>query len=225
MLYGADERQRFRVWATGTHWLVIIHGGAWRDERITQESGTALANALLDVPSGIASVDYRLSPGVKHPVHVNDVEMALNHLMNEFKARTFTLLGHSAGAFIAGQLLDRDLPITNIICLEGIYDLYELADEYPAYEEFITQAFGAREHWAAATPSWSSPVSALLVWSSEDELLSERQVKLCQAKMKHSELLTGPLGKHDEVFEAPQQSMIDVIWKHCHNPRGLFTDI
>ncbi|OTA99640.1 hypothetical protein M426DRAFT_324956 [Hypoxylon sp. CI-4A] len=83
--YGEHELQRVGVWDLDAgnkakYWIVYIHGGAWRDPRITHETFSTIVTRIVDdgddddddtsngsLKSNIAafaSLDYRLSP---HP--------------------------------------------------------------------------------------------------------------------------------------------------------------
>jgi hypothetical protein len=94
----------------GSVWIIYIHGGAWRDPRITSASFTPAATNLLlralasennsssSSPSshrtklaGLVSLNYRLSPHpshpssdparrAKHPDHISDILTALSFL-------------------------------------------------------------------------------------------------------------------------------------------------
>lgn len=84
--------------------VVFIHGGGWSegDKGRHPRKGTWFAR------SGFvyATVNYRLSPKVKHPAHVQDVARALAWLhqnaarFNADPSRVY-LVGHSAGAHLA----------------------------------------------------------------------------------------------------------------------------
>lgn len=115
--------------------LSYIHGGAWRDPRITLDTFEPIINKILKSKdeeakceiAAFASIDYRLSPhpefpqdpattpperyrGAKHPDHLNDVRAALAFLQQRFGfGDRYMLLGHSAGGCLAYQLLMRPL--------------------------------------------------------------------------------------------------------------------
>lgn len=109
--------------------LIYIHGGAWRDPAILAPSFAAteshiLANAspaVTDKISGIASIDYRLSPypahptnpsnphdparNARHPDHINDVLTAILYLQENYGfGNRYVLIGHSCGATLALQV-------------------------------------------------------------------------------------------------------------------------
>ncbi|KAI0139437.1 alpha/beta-hydrolase [Hypoxylon sp. NC0597] len=119
--YGSHELQRVGVWdldladhTKTKYWIVYIHGGAWRDPRITHETFAPLITRLVNINSdddddasssspiaAFASVDYRLSPhpdfpqdpaatppeqlrNARHPDHLNDVRAALAFLQRRY---------------------------------------------------------------------------------------------------------------------------------------------
>ncbi|PLB40027.1 arylformamidase [Aspergillus candidus] len=116
------------------HWVVLIHGGAWRDP--TQSATGYLAPALgaltasssytsetLPYIAGLASIEYRLSPhpshpqdpstippreyrSAKHPEPVRDVQAALALLQRKYGfGSRYVLAGHSCGATLAFQVV------------------------------------------------------------------------------------------------------------------------
>ncbi|KAL7625287.1 Kynurenine formamidase [Parahypoxylon ruwenzoriense] len=137
--YGAHNLQRVGVWdldiaSKAKYWIIYIHGGAWRDPRVTHETFAPSISHIVRQSSNdesgsgsaiaaFASIDYRLSPhpdfpqdpastppeqyrGAKHPDHLNDVRAALAFLQRRYGfGSRYVLVGHSGGACIAFQLL------------------------------------------------------------------------------------------------------------------------
>ncbi|KAI0977316.1 alpha/beta-hydrolase [Xylaria arbuscula] len=134
--YGARHQlQKLGVWEVdpankGKYWVVYIHGGAWRDPRVTHEDFAPSIDWILKTAAddgiaiaGFASIDYRLSPhpefpqdpattpaaqfrGAQHPDHIDDVRAALVFLQQTYGfGADYLLLGHSAGGALAFQLL------------------------------------------------------------------------------------------------------------------------
>ncbi|GFF47362.1 kynurenine formamidase [Aspergillus udagawae] len=114
------------------YWVILIHGGAWRDPTQTAISYLSPAESILTTSptynsttlphiAAFASIEYRLSahPGypqspdhtdpieyrnAKHPDHIRDVQAALGLLQRKFGFGTkYILVGHSAGATLAFQ--------------------------------------------------------------------------------------------------------------------------
>lgn len=119
--------------------------------------------------------------------------------------RRFVLVGHSAGATLALQVLGAggaavDGGVKAAVCLEGVYDIPGLVREYPDYVGFISGAFGpapvvdgeSHHAWVEASPAGDAVCSGLgsfleagegkivLVQSRQDELLSLQQTRLME---------------------------------------------
>ncbi|KAI0834716.1 alpha/beta-hydrolase [Hypoxylon sp. FL0890] len=134
--YGSHELQRVGVWGLDVdeikakYWIVYIHGGAWRDPRVTHETFAPIITRVIESDddsrstiAGFASIDYRLSPHpdfpqdpattspeklriAKHPDHLDDVRAALAFLQQRYGfGDRYVLVGHSAGGTLAYQLL------------------------------------------------------------------------------------------------------------------------
>ena len=138
---------------------MYIHGGAWRDplkdlhcieptlSHLSSSSSDAAATTTLQHVSGIASLNYRLSPypshpthpstpddaerSVRHPTHVRDVAAGLRFLQRQHGMKRWIGIGHSCGATILSQLvagigLDEASFAGGpeaLILLEGIYNI------------------------------------------------------------------------------------------------------
>ncbi|KAL4914177.1 hypothetical protein BDW62DRAFT_220271 [Aspergillus aurantiobrunneus] len=109
------------------YWVILIHGGAWRDPTQTSTSYLTPALSILSSASpqpaiaGLASISYRLSAHpshlqdptsvparslrtAKHPDHISDVRAALSFLAAKYKfGNRYILMGHSCGATLAFQ--------------------------------------------------------------------------------------------------------------------------
>ncbi|ROT40860.1 alpha/beta-hydrolase [Sodiomyces alkalinus F11] len=250
--YGEHELQRVGVWEFPEghqhddegHWIIFIHGGAWRDPQQLLTAFTPSIRAMLrsapavakgvDRPSriaGFASIDYRLSPhpqfpqdpssvpptklrNARHPDHLLDVRAALTFLQRRFPsiADRYVLVGHSAGATLAYQLLmgsaalgpraaeaERDsaaplLPAV-FIGVSGIYELRDFNERHARnYTSFITAAFGEDEAgWNASMPTCysgnfnerlGSSRRAVLARSSEDTLVDEPEIDRMANKLR-----------------------------------------
>ncbi|KAM0721574.1 hypothetical protein Q7P37_002499 [Cladosporium fusiforme] len=108
--------------------IIYTHGGAWRDPLINAASLAKTQQHLLQVArpelqdaiSGIATLDYRLSPypshptspsnphdpsrTARHPDHITDVLRAILYLQETYAfGSRYILIGHSCGATLALQ--------------------------------------------------------------------------------------------------------------------------
>ncbi|ETS80133.1 hypothetical protein PFICI_07662 [Pestalotiopsis fici W106-1] len=265
--YGKDhELQRVGVWTlpdTGSQskepWIIYIHGGAWRDFRIDHKTFGPTIDATSSSPAfaGFASVDYRLSPhpsfpqdpattpaeeyrNARHPDHICDVWSALAFLQGRYGfGSNYVLVGHSAGATLALQLLmgatalrgsappaDAALPRA-IVGLEGIYDLQGLVDRLgPAYGELFEGAFGGPETWAHVSPlrfqgdfggrGWKAGELVVLGWGPQDELIDEPEIDGMARRLEKDKVrmlvLKDLEGTHDGMWE-DGRPFADVVLK------------
>ncbi|KAA8909199.1 Alpha/Beta hydrolase protein [Sphaerosporella brunnea] len=210
-------------------WIIFLHGGAWRDPRVTSSVGKNLLaqvlNTSLPTPANAAAINYRLSPHpsfpeltqntAKHPDHANDVLAGLDYLRVKYGMRQYVLIGHSAGATLAFQMLSllqkrrtTGLALPKAIFgIEGIYDIASLVKEYPGYREFIEGAFGEEKDWPDALSLGGYTGLAVLAHSDEDQLLSWRQTEEMKGRCEDTLGVGGGLrvvklaGQHDEVLE------------------------
>lgn len=110
--YGDHELQKlkfFRFNEDKDTCLVLIHGGAWNDPANTYNDFEFLLQCLQEYPDlldNIVGINYRLSPEIKHPAHLEDVALSISVLVGDYKQTKLKLVGHSAGATLIIQLLD-----------------------------------------------------------------------------------------------------------------------
>jgi acetyl esterase/lipase len=117
--------------------VFFIHGGAWslgskNDLGIFESMGKALAKQGI----GMVSINYRLSPRVKHPAHIEDTAAAFAWVYNNIakyggsKEKIFPC-GHSAGGHLCALLATDDSylkkygldskAIRGVIPISGVY--------------------------------------------------------------------------------------------------------
>lgn len=153
--------------------VVMIHGGAWffGDKA---RGGMTEAKAPHFVGAGYVyvSINYRLSPAVQHPRHVQDVAKALAWVHDNIgdyggDPDQINLMGHSAGAHLAALVAtdDRRLKaegkdpriIKRVVLLDsGAYDVPRHINELgagPFMRKMYETAFGKDpEAWKDASP-------------------------------------------------------------------------
>lgn len=195
---------------------------------------------------GFASLDYRLSPhpefpqdpsttpesdfrGARHPDHLTDVHSALTYMqVNCQLDHKYILVGHSAGATLAYQLLMGDAALNGatrpsqapspaaIISTSGIFDLVGInARHDDQYAGFITGAFSEdRAQWANASPACfagdykqaaaSGVTHHTLAWSTKDTLIDEPEIDTMAARLQKDgvtvEVVKDDMGDHDDVW-------------------------
>lgn len=156
--------------------IVMVHGGGWRNG---DKGNASVIGSKRDLYVGrgelFVSVNYRLSPAVRHPAHVQDVAAALAWLHDNIARyggdpAQLHLMGHSAGGHLAGlvatdprYLKAHDKPLS---ILRSVVLLDPAALDLPGYiadvrkrgrqgmHALYTNAFGPEgPAWADASPS------------------------------------------------------------------------
>jgi acetyl esterase/lipase len=177
--YGADARLQsldfYPAAKAPAPLVVFIHGGGWRiGDKATAGAGRDKAAAFTARGFAYASLNYRLSPAVAHPAHVEDVAAGIAHLhratptLGIDRTRIF-VIGHSAGAHLAAlvavdarRLGAHGLPLSTlkgVILLDGAG--YDVTAQMRALEqsqgftaEMYRDAFGTdAAGWADASPT------------------------------------------------------------------------
>ena len=133
-LFLPTERKQYPV-------ILFVHGGAWvhGDKQRTLYRNLALSWARKGI--GTVMVNYRLSPGVKHPEHVKDVATAFawtyRHIA-EYGGRPEQIFvcGHSAGGHLVSLLATDETylkaeglsqqSVRGVISICGVYRVHDL---------------------------------------------------------------------------------------------------
>lgn len=109
--YGAEPRQNLDVYAAttpcagGCPVLVWVHGGGWRNGDKAMDNARNIAAAWTAAGVTVVSLNYRLTPDVVHPSHVQDVAAGIAWTKQHISqyggnpVRLF-IMGHSAGAHL-----------------------------------------------------------------------------------------------------------------------------
>lgn len=129
--------------------FILIHGGGWvMGDKANAGFAEPKTSWLLDAGYIVASVNYRLSPVVRHPGHVEDVRRAIAWVQRNIPRhggdpRRIWLLGHSAGAHLAALAAvdaaglraaggDPD-GLRGVVLLDGAG--YDIPRQYPGLRE------------------------------------------------------------------------------------------
>lgn len=142
--YGNHPRQTLDLYlpppgASPAPLLVWFYGGGW--DSGNKDHYTFVASRFTELGYAVAIPDYRLVPEVRFPAFVNDGADALQRLVDYaeqhpaiIETQSLVLAGHSAGAYIAVQLVADPAylarvgiarqDIAGIIGLSGPYDFY-----------------------------------------------------------------------------------------------------
>ncbi|MGE0712932.1 MAG: alpha/beta hydrolase fold domain-containing protein [Planctomycetota bacterium] len=145
--------------------LVFVHGGAWRTgDKRNAACWEAKSRCFVARGYVFVGVNYRLSPAVKHPTHVEDLARALRWVRAEIGKRggdpaQVFLMGHSAGAHLVALVATDERRLAavgeSLASLRGVVVLDTAAlDPENAQDEqrFYEVAFGERATWADAAP-------------------------------------------------------------------------
>ena len=109
--YGSDPKQRLDVYHPDQCLqqrcpvVVWVHGGGWRHGDKQHRGAKDLADTWTAAGAVVVNLNYRLTPEVMHPAHVQDVAAGIAWIHRNIgryggdPQRTF-LLGHSAGAHL-----------------------------------------------------------------------------------------------------------------------------
>lgn len=197
----ADKKDRLDLYmparSTKAPVVVSIHGGALRQGDKSEQSfvGRHLASAGYVT----AVINYRLSPGVRHPAHADDAAAAVAWMKRHAgehggdPSRIF-VIGHSAGAYLAAlialdsrfltkhQLSPRDL--TGVVPVSGFFyvDRTGVAPDRPKDvwgTEFRT--------WQEASPGRHVSRQAppfLLVYTDGDDAWRQQQQRDFEADLR-----------------------------------------
>lgn len=116
--------------------LFYVHGGGWTGG--DKALDTNFLNLFGRLGIGVATVNYRVSPAVKHPTHIQDVARAFawiykNAAQNKIDRDRIVIMGSSAGGHLVGllgldtrYLAEQGVPpaaIKGVAAISGIYDL------------------------------------------------------------------------------------------------------
>lgn len=116
--------------------LVFVHGGTWRSGNKTLYMPVGLTFAKCGI--GTVVINYRLSPQVKHPAHIEDVAKAFAWTcenIGKYGGRTDRIFvsGHSAGAHLVSLLALDDTylkavgrsaaDIHGVLAVSGVYSI------------------------------------------------------------------------------------------------------
>lgn len=147
--------------------IVFIHGGTW-----SLGNKGSLSNKTISFIKAnfvYVSINYRLSPDIKHPIHASDVAKAITWIYKHISdyggdPQNIFLLGHSAGGHLAALIATdehylKDLGfstkiIRGVIGLDSAaYHLPTLIGSEPENDYLFETAFGNNSDiWEKASP-------------------------------------------------------------------------
>lgn len=225
--FGSDPLQTVKVFKydeANDVGVIFIHGGAWRDPNNTYDDFKKFASyAEAKYPLlNLFGVNYRLSPKVNHPAHLQDIAEGVEYLKKTYNLTKIVLVGHSVGATLILQYIRKTeavegVRINNCYLIDGIFDIPELISEYPGYASFVNEAFTSEEQYTEATDIYGAKFSGIghlfIIQSLQDELLSERQTDLLAGYLKKTStefsVQKGNWGLHEEVYR--RKEVFDLV--------------
>ncbi len=110
--YGKDPLQKLDVYSAvgnensaSSPVVIWVHGGGWRNGDKDNRSGSNLCQTWTKSGITMVNLNYRLSPDVVHPAHVQDIAAGVawvqkNIVQHGGNPKQIYLLGHSAGAHL-----------------------------------------------------------------------------------------------------------------------------
>jgi len=116
--------------------LFLVHGGTWQHG--SKDYFKAVGTAFAQRGIGVVCPNYRLSPKVKHPAHIEDVAQAFAWTVDTIAAhggdpKKIVVAGHSAGGHLAsllatdGKYLKAEkksvADIKGVIGISGVYTI------------------------------------------------------------------------------------------------------
>lgn len=132
--------------------LFFVHGGAWmHGDKDTFGLYGAFAAAYAQLGIGVIVTNYRLSPGVKHPTHAEDVARAFawtyrNVARYGGRADRIVVCGHSAGAHLVSLLTtDRTYLEKHKLTSKAIRGVVPISGPFFIPDGFLTQVFGTEK--------------------------------------------------------------------------------
>ncbi len=152
--------------------MVFIHGGGWRKgDKANKVVSRIKAPHFVGAGYVLVSINYRLSPKVKHPTHVQDVAKALGYVHKNITKyggdpKKIFIMGHSAGAHLAALVAvderylkaeGKDLGLLSGVVLldSAAYDIPRFVKDLKAGPQMIAMykaAFGPEKNWKDASP-------------------------------------------------------------------------
>lgn len=177
--------------------LVFVHGGTWRSGSKTLYMPIGLTFAKCGI--GTVVINYRLSPQVKHPAHIEDVAKAFAWTCENIgkyggRADRIFVSGHSAGGHLVSLLaLDESYlkavgrsaaDIHGVLAVSGVYAILPKIPVFHAIfgkDEEVCKNASPMTHVAGKHPPF------LLVYAeSEIPGLDQMAKQMCDALTKAS---------------------------------------
>lgn len=199
IVYGEHARQKLDIYqpkkGVGQCVVMFVYGGGWTGG--SKDDYGFVGAALARRGYTVIITDYRLYPQVTYPAFVEDIALALasEPVRQLVESRKLVMMGHSAGAMIAGLVsydpdyleamdLSRDM-IDGYVALAGPHDYF-----LPTNKHKWTRIFGENqgEQVSALTVNHIYPDNppTLIVHGSADEIVTPRSAHSLAEKLTHA---------------------------------------
>jgi acetyl esterase/lipase len=173
--YGPDKRQIIQIYQPDncknrqcpvTIW---VHGGGWKNGDTTRGAASDMLNSWANQGIIMVGINYRLSPDVVHPAHVQDVAAAIAWVHQNIgqyggdQNRLF-LLGHSAGAHLVALVATNPTYLAAYGLtpknLKGVFPIdtasFDLTEPSRFVKRMVDDAFGTdKAVLREASPIWN----------------------------------------------------------------------
>lgn len=240
------ERQALDLYlpngAKGFPTLIFVHPGGWSG--CSKEQFKIVGETFIQEGIGVAVINYRLSPKVKHPCHIQDVAAAFNWIYRNIETyggdkTRIVPFGYSAGGhlvallalndkYISAHGLKKEL-IPGVICVSGVYNILA---PMSMGEHFKIPAFGDNPIiWDDASPIQfitNRCCPFILVYGEKDEEVTKTQTlrfyeklitlkceaELYEMKERDHFQLFNTIGKSDDLL---YQIVLQFIEKISNN--------
>ena len=139
LIYAPDEGLTLDAWLPGraagvrTTAIVVVHGGGWEaGDRVTYVA--PLFEPLARAGFAWFSIDYRLTPAVRHPEQLADVRRAVAFVRREavrfgIDPSRIVLVGESASGQMVTLLAADEPGLAGVVSFYGVYDLERMVTD------------------------------------------------------------------------------------------------
>jgi alpha-L-fucosidase 2 len=129
--------------------VILVHGGGWEaGDKVTYL--TPVMRPLAEAGFAWFSIDYRLTPEVRHEEQLADLREAIRFVYREAKRynidrRRIAILGESASGQMVAQIAAERMPeVAAVVSFYGVYDFLPMATQLST-RSIPTRLFGITE--------------------------------------------------------------------------------
>ncbi len=125
--------------------VIVVHGGGWEaGDRVTYV--TPLLGVLSRAGIAWVSIDYRLTPAVRHPEQLQDLRTAIAWVKREGPSLRLdpgrvALLGESASGQMVAQVATEEASFAGVVSFYGVYDFAPMVSD-ASPRSLVARLFG-----------------------------------------------------------------------------------